>query len=506
MKRLVLTALVVLVLVGIPAAAAVDDVQSAELEIDQPHYIDDRIVTDDSGTVTLYEASGPELLLTLENVNGSVVDYGVEEDGGALKRHPDLDAWVFEAEADATYSLWWAVEETQVIEEDNETTTETVETRYEARLRVDQTSMQHYETGVVEDIREDAQSWQNWEDAVQSERIAGTDADIEEETDAALGLLRLRHNPIEALTGDFTSLLLTLFITLSGLVIVAMAVGAHLWSRRQDIIEQRRRRKLDAERADLEEQLDAMEAHERQAALEGLDWNDIFPDDVARAFRETLGETVLDGWLTIQPALDPEYLLRDRLRAMSDTHVAVREPVSDGGGESESDRTFEWASWRLEPRGSRPENRASEVRELDDPDQDVIEGISLDDPELVAFDLSEHADRDFEIEVDVDELVSRLDIDLRRDFDEDPELVAKYLTEFLQSVLDHDYTDRDGRVRPVRHALNLWLRALRHIGEREGVPTARYQAQHVEMLLRTYDREEEIADWVDRVELGQVQE
>lgn len=496
MNRGVLVALLSIALLGVPLAGAADITEPAELAIEQPTYVDGDVSVDQSGDTPLYKAQGGELLISLTNTSGTVTDFGIEEDAGTLTHDPDLGLYRFQTDADATYSLYWVVQEQRT--EGNQTTTASV--RYEAQLRVSKSDMTHLEAGSLEDMRTDAQSWRNWKAAVLSDKVAGDDADIEEETEAAVSLLRLRHNPLQALTGDFTALLMTLFITLSGLVIVAMAVGAHLWSRRRDIVEQRRQRQLDAERADLEDELDTMEAYERQSKLEGIDWNDIFPDHVARAFRDNLGETVLDGWLVMGPVLNPKHILRDRLAAMQDTHVAVEEPVTDGG-EPEEER-----SYTLYPKGETPEDVSEgSLISLEDPSDDLVRGVSLRDPELRDFDPTTDLPEDLEIDRDIETLVDELDMDMRRGFDDDPEMVAKYLTDFLQTVVDHEYTDSDGEVRPIRHALNLWLRALRHIGEREGVRSAGYQAEHVEMLLETYDREEEIADWVNKVELGEVQ-
>ncbi len=489
-------ALSALLLVGLiaPAASAAFVERPAELAIDQPHYIDGGVQTTGAGEAMTYEASGGHLRIQPQNFDRSnVTEFGVATttSDATLSDNTDLGVYELDVASNGTYELYWVARE--VREVDNET--KLVDIRYTARVRVSDTDMQHIPDGTIDEYREDADNWSAFEQAVRSDKVVGPDADMEQSTETAINLLRLQNHPFSALTGDFTGLLLTLFITLPGLVIILIGVGMHLASRRSDIKERRRQSQLDAERADLEDELDAIEEHERLAALEGMDWNDVpdFDDATARAFREHLGETVLDGWLTIQSILTPETLVRDRLRAMADTHVAVEEPVADGGA------TAGTPSYRLEPRGAADEMADERVATLDEPSDEVVDGLDWDDPELREFDLTA---ADIEHSLEMDTLTEDLDVDVVQDF-ESREEFTEYLFQFLQTVVDHEYTDKDGRVRPLRHALNLWLRALRFVGEREGVPTARYSAEHIESLLRTYDAEDEIAEWVNRVETGQ---
>lgn len=496
MKRTV--AVMVVLLVGslvAPAAAGAFVEERADVAVEQPHYINSDVQTTagENGTQTI-EATGELLRIKPQNFDREdVTNFGIERttDTATLSENRDLGLYELETTSNGTFTLYWIVEETRQVNNSSQT----VEVRYNTRVNVDQDNLRHVEAGVVEEGQEDAANWSSFAAAVQSERVAGTDANMDEEAQTAINLLRLKYHPFSALTGHFTGLLLTLFLTLSGLVLVMLAVGMHLASRRKDIVEQRRQRKLDSERADLEDELDAIEEHERLSALEGMDWNDVpdFDDATARSFREQLGETVLDGWLTIESVLTPETLVRDRLQAMADTHVAVRDPVPDGG------TAVDGGSWTLTPKGDLPEDGDRQVCELDNLTDDVVAGLDWDDPELREFDLSE---ADINHVLDIDELTDGLGVDIGRDF-EDEQQFNHYLVQFLQTVVDHEYTDKDGRVRPMRHALNLWLRTLRFVGEREGVPTARYSAEHVQSLLDTHDSEAEISEWVNKVETGQ---
>jgi len=495
MRRFV-SVMVLLLVAGliVPGASAAFVEESAQLSVEQPHYIEGSVATTQTNGTTTYEATGEVIRIQPQNFDAEdVSEFGIGTSGtdATLSYNRDMDQYELRSPNNGTLELYWVASELRQVGNESKE----VDIRYTARVRVGQSNVEHVQAGTLDKFREDAANWSAFESTVLSERVAGADANMDQEVQTAINLLRLKYHPFSALTGEFTGLLLTLFITLPGLVIVLLAAGGHLASRRRDITEQRRRRQLDAERADLEDELDAIEEHERLSALEGMDWNDIpdFDDATARAFREHLGETVLDGWLKIESVLKPETLVRDRLCAMDDTHVAVREPETDGGTAAEA------GSWMLVPRGSDAEDRASEVRSLADPDDDLVDALDWDDPELREFDLSA---ADINHSLDIDRLVDEVDINASQSF-ENEAMFAEYLSQFLETVVDHDYTDHDGRVRPMRHALNLWLRTLRFVGEREGVPTARYSAEHVASLLNTYDTEDEIADWVNRVETGQ---
>lgn len=494
-----LALLVVLAAVATPAAAVFVE-QPADLAVEQPHYVDGGVDTSETDNITTYRTRGGELDIRPRNFNQSaVVEAGVASGDGSLSYDDAMGTYEFEPAAEGTHTLYWIAEEQRVVNN----STRDVEVRYVARINASAIDRAHVAPGALDQQREDAANWSAWVESVRSSRVAGPEADMETQTQLALDLLRLRHHPLSALTGQFTALLLTLFITLSGLVIVAMAVGAHLWSRRKDILEQRRRRKMDAERATLEDELDAYEETRRTAALEGMDWNDLFDDTTARVFRDHLGETPLDGWLQLQALLAPKRLVRERLNAMADTHVAV---FDDPDARTDGGEAAGGANATLEPRVNAPATDDPRVRTLDDPDDDLLDAVDWDDPELREFDLAAAvADQDDEADDllfhDVESLAAAVDLDWQQEFGS-KEVFAEYLTEFLRAVVEHPYSDGEGRPRPVRHLLNLWLRVFRHVGEREGVPAARYSADHVHAVLRTYDREEEIASWVDDVEMG----
>lgn len=496
MNRLVSAFVVGLLLAAGVAAPATGQllVENADLTIDQPHYVGQDVSRQSANGTVVYEARGSELQIAPSNFDtGSVTEFAVATGPGDLSYDKQLGVYEFSPSEDGTYEVYWLVQEQRTVNG----TTQQVTVRYAARIRVSGTDLQHVPAGTQSATDRAAANWSEFESAVKSERVAGEDANIDDVTQTAINLLRLKYHPLSALTGDFTGLLLALTLSLSGLVILLLATGAHLFSRYKDITERRRRQKLDRERVELEDELDAIDEHKRQSKLAGMDWNDIFDDATARAFRDHLGETVLDGYLTIQNVLDVDTLVADRLQAMADTHVAVwdqRPTRTDGGTDTAGTGTA-----HLEPRGSVAED--ADTADLADPADELLAAIDFDDPELREFELAAAADHG-DLGLDVDGLVENLDVDLRQDF-EDRETFVQYLTEFLQTVVDHEYTDEDGRVRPLRHALNLWLRALRFVGEREGVPTAKYQADHVAALLETYDRESEISEFVNRVETGQ---
>lgn len=504
----VLAALVIL-LSAVGGAVAAYTSEPAKLHVEQPSYVEGDVTTSKSGNLTTYHAQGERLFIAGQNFNDSaVVDAGAGN-GATLRFDEALGVWEFSADKSGTYETYWIVEERRqvTITENNSTTQamKTVRVRYAARINVSATDLDHVPAGTVEQRREDAANWSSWVDAVRSERVAGADANVEQQTQLAINLLRLRHHPTSALTGNFTATLLLLFTTLGGFLVLLLWATWHYLTRRSDILENRERRMLDEERADLEDHLSEFEREQRLSALEGMDWNDIFADSVARSMRDAFGDTVLDGWLAIQDALQPRNLVRDRLQAMSDSHVAVETAETDGGAENEPRGT---GSFHLAPMGSEAADVPSErVHSLTDPSDEVIDGLAWDDPELMAVDLV-----DADLDADgldtalsgptLDELVDRYDVDLARDFDGDREVFAQYLAEFLASVHEHDMTDAQGRVRPIRLAFNVLLRGLREVSDRHEIPLAHYQSEHIEMLLAGIDQEQDVEEYVNRVTEG----
>ncbi|QLH83393.1 hypothetical protein [Halosimplex pelagicum] len=521
MRRLtiLLVSLLVASVVATTGATAALETRPADLAIEQPHYIDGDVSRSSANGTTVYEAEGEELLLGPKNFAPSdVVSSGVEESAGDLSLDKDLGVYRFSTTTDGSYNLYWTVETTRSTATPTTNTTangttgnatastETVRIQYTATVRVDAGDRRHIPAGQLEAQREAAANWSEWEDSVKSEEVAGPDANMEEESQLAINLLKLRYNPGTALTGNFTQILLSLFITLGGLFVLLLFGGYHYVTRRSDIGFRHKRESLDAERADLEDQLLKADERDRLSALEGMDWNDIFPDNIARAFREAFGETVLDGYLQIQESLLPSNLIRDRLEAMSGEYVAVveREDVAtDGGAEAET-RIVD-AELRSADELDDQEDDTETVA-LEDPSEDLVEALSWDDPELRSFDLPDQEldQSEFSTTLEgatLEELVEEYDVEMRQ-FGDNREVFAEYLLEFLVSVHEHEFTDEEGRVRPIRYVFNLFLRTSRLLDEQHEMPLAAYQSEHIEYLLRNYDHDEEISEYVSEVSEG----
>jgi hypothetical protein len=511
MRRLIALLLVCSLLVPGAVGAQAFAEAEADLTVQQPHYVDSDVTTDTSGNTTTYRTAGKRLYLEPQNFNESrVVDYGVGTNGPAtLTRDQALGTYQFTADEPGTYEVFWVVSEQREVVTNNTTAVQDVRVRYSARINSSQTSLEHLPPGTLDETREDAANWSAFASAVKSERVAGEDANMEAASQLAINLLRLRYHPLSAFAGNFTQIVTLLVLTLGGLIFLALAIGWHAFSRYHDVSELREMRQLDSERADLEDELDTLEMKETLATLEGMDWNHLFPDDVARAFREAFGETVLDGWLRLQSALAPRRLVRDRLQAMSEDFVAVtddRVPQSDGGVVSSPG---EGVSATLYPRGETPEDADARVHELGDPADWLIDAVDWNDPELISFNLAEsdidHDNLDTTLESPtIDDLVEEWDIQLERDFDGDRELFAQYIGEFLRSVADHDITDPQGRPRRIRVAANVFLRLSRVLRDRHELPTATYMAEWSELLATSYSTEDEIDQYVDDVETGRV--
>jgi hypothetical protein len=512
MKRLLAVLLVLSVVmpaVGTVGAQLADE--RAELAVEQPGYVGSDVAVDRTGNATTYRAEGERLLLKPTNFDTKdVVDFGVGQQGAELAYDERLDVYRFSPDAAATYPVFWTVEERrEVVGANNTTSVETVRVRYSARINVSRTTLDHIPPSRLEQTRSDAQNWTAFESGVRSEEVAGPNVDMEQATQTAINLIRLQNNPLAALSGNFTQIAVLLIASLGGLLMLAVLIGWHAYSRYADVSELRERRQLDSERADLEQQLEDLETKETLATLEGMDWNHLFPDDVARAFREAFGETVLDGWLRLQAALEPRRLVRDRLQAMSDDFVAVTDrevTMSDGGADASPETDV---SATLYPHVESPEDAEDRTHDLTDPPEWLVDAVDWADPELRQFDLTsadlDHEDLDTQLESPtVEEIVERHDIQLERDFDGDKEQFAQYLAEFFRSVADHDISDAKGQPRRIRVAANVFLRASRILRDRHQFPGAAYPAEHWELVATEFSTEDEVAQYVSDVQSGRI--
>lgn len=473
------------------AAALDDDETHADLEIQQPHYVDDDVSLDTTGNYTTYELEGSSHDIAFGGLdeNASVIDYGVEEDEGSLSEHTTFDGYQFDAESDGTYHVYFVVEDEQTVTEGNETTTETVRERHVAQLAVSGTDTAYVSSTQLEEYQNAAAKWFDWESDI--EAIAGPNVDVDQQTDIAGELLNLRHNPTAALTGDFLGVFLMLFITASGFMVLLLFGAYHLLTTRSLRKRTNEREELEAEEAELEEKIIELEDKKRNQVLVNTTLVDILEDEWSgRAMHEDLGEDAMTAWLNLAQLIDARNLLHDRLLAMGTEGYQAAVQTADDG-------TYTHA--RLIHPDDEPELADGETLVTPDDSEtatDVAAVINTDDQHLYEYDLTQFdgrlADMGPELETpdSVADLVERIDADLRR-FQGDEVTYAKCLREFVEHVRDHQFTDAHGSPKQLRYVLSSWLKTAQINRDIFGLPTSDMQAEYLEKLLQDRDPTED---------------
>lgn len=496
----VVAAVAVLSLVG--GAAAQLETVDARLAIDQPHYIEDGVQTTDINGTQAYVVHGPEHDLHPLNFDvDDVTDYGVSTSAGQLEYNDRLGTYTFQSGGETgTFELYWVVQTEQTTVVNNTTQTQEVSLRYETLIRVagqadmvHQTQAENQRQEHYMELGEEVNAtiMQVREDGLIFAPDEGSDFEIYE---AMLTRYIATGDPIQAFTGNYTQIWLLVLLSPGGYLFLAQFLGIIVWlayKRYQSRSESIDRQSIEGS---VSEKLAALDDKERRQAAANLDWNDEFPDSVARGFRESLGENPYRGWLRVRAALQPKHLVRDRLQAMSQCGYVGVPTTTTPDAEPETIDIY-------------PETDVEDGVEtiaLDDLTDEELEAVDWDDAELRNFDLPE-ADYDAsEIDdrletADLEALVEELDVEMQ--YFDDLEEFGHYLHEFIASIREHPITDEHGYQHSTRATLELLLEKL-NLMDREGLPTARYLADAVEAAIRDYDRGDRAEQYVEEVQDG----
>jgi hypothetical protein len=321
----------------------------------------------------------------------------------------------------------------------------------------------------------------------------------------------LKNHPWEALTGNFTGMVILAVTTIGGLLFVALLMGGALAAlrtlqKRLSIFEA-----IESEEGTAKDTLAALDFEERKSVLQNLDWTDIFADDhVAAAFREQFGETPFDGTVEWLSLLRPRNLVADRVQAMGqDGYVATvpgggEDLATDGGTLDVADvETVELRRTEEVPDG----HATADPSTLGQHDlQALVDALDWDSTTIRTFDLAaadfDPADLETPYEsMDLSTLIERSEAETRH-FD-DPETFGTYALEFVETVRDHpQFTDDDGRVEDLRYAMSHWLELAQLLDDRFAFPVVHFHRDALERALVDYDPEREAQTYVDDVVAG----
>ncbi|AUV84707.1 hypothetical protein C2R22_24575 (plasmid) [Salinigranum rubrum] len=491
-------------LVAAGSAVAQTATQDATLAVSQPDYVEGSVEQSSTNGTTMYTIGSRTATLKPQNFDSAdVVGFGIEEDAGKLTYDDRFDVYRFDASNNTgTFTVYFETEREVTREVNNSTTTQTVRDRYTAIVRVtDASEYAHLKGGTLEERRQAAENWSAFASGVRG--VYGEDADLETRTQQAINLLKLQKDPLAALSGGFTStwLILLGFGGPGALLVTISIVAWHIWSRRDDLRYRNRQESLKADAADLDDRYRELQHEERKRVLQNKDWQDIVPDDhVARAMRDTLGETVFDGMVRLQELLLPEKLVRDRLQAM-DQHgyVGVVERTASDGG---PDGSTSIESARVAHRDDLVDD--VDTVSLDEPSDEFVDALDWSDDDLVSFDLvGAELTRDPDVRLDgldLDELM--VELDTQRQNLDDPDVWGEYILQFVRDVRESDYCDQRGQPDETRYILNQWLQIAQKSTEKFDFPLLEMMGDSIERALIEHDPVAEAETTVRDVQEG----
>lgn len=520
MNKQIAIALIVCALIAVPMTAVADNhIRDAELAIDQPPGVEGDISQRAVNGTTQYIAAGSPLELKPRNFDPeNVVNAGSSTPGGELRYDEQFQEYVFSAEGKGTYELFWVVSETVVVDQAQtetptnatgnatgngtqqtvqNTTTAEVQVRYEAQIRVrGQTDIVAVEQQEMEQLRTQADKWAQFNATVQELRnrdflLRPNERTTDQTIQGMIEAYITTGNPVSALSGNMTAVLILMGTTIGGALVAALWFGyttVTLTSLRGRL---NRFETAEAEEGDVSDRQAELSRRERIQAAANMDFQDVdqFDDYWAQLFRELHGENVRDGWESILYELQVQMPL-DWLAIMGQNgYVAV---VPDGDEKitvckRDDTRDSEW------------------VVDLADLDPEHVPRIDMTAPPVATFDMAT-ADIDWNaletatanVTVDIEAWADEWDADLD---DADLTQYGEMLVALCEAVDDHQYTDADGEVKPQQAYLNAYLEAA-NTAEQYSLPGAPMLRDLFERAIHHYNPTERTQQTVEDIREG----
>jgi hypothetical protein len=427
--------------------------QGAALTITQPAYIDSAVDESTQDGQPLYEASGEQLLITVDNLpeDAEIQNYGVDADEATLIERGDT--YVLQPDADGTFSVWW--------------TTSQGET-YSALVQVESANYVHVERERYDQTQSQADAWAGFVSELEQRGIVDNDAsmsDLRGISEDAAAWYEFYLDPFSALTGGFVALL-TILITQPGgwlfLALLFLVFGLSMYT----IV--RRNRTLERQFRDIED-LDEAERKaweqeiKRAASKDTLqDWG--LTDSDAEAIKQHTGARnprQFAAWIAdnigefrvVRTLLGAYEQLGHELEVRRDDSgevLSVELVAGDGDFESEEDAVAadggDVAVERIAPTGEQATDDVLKRLSWTDLDGDVLWHPDVDSSKLDLPIQNERHSEGFD-------LIEEADIPIGEDgadhyiLDRREELVG-ILIEVVEEAAASTYTDDDGRPRP----------------------------------------------------------
>ncbi|NHX37818.1 MULTISPECIES: hypothetical protein [Halolamina] len=482
--------------VGPVAGQTGPQVESADLAVTQPHYVDEDVHQSTSNGTIIYQAGAAPLEIAPQNFDArDVVDFGVETQGGnaELTYNRDFGQFEFSADADGTYELYWSVERRIEVQNEsgNGTHIETRGQRYTALIRLSGlTEMVHQPASEMTQTREDAAKWQEWNATIADvQETIGTSLPVklglaqppsaEETMQGMVNAYLTFRAPLHMLTGNYTQILTLVTMTLGGWLFVATVIVPLLLVIAGLAYRSNRFETTEADEGKLSQRLGEQQRKEDLEKLANASHNDIWEGDdyMAGAMRD-LGDDPLVAISNLFSEISPRLAIHARLQAMDAagwTAVVTKRASTDGGddeagtileAEVQRQRTVdddaETASLAVEPDDEL-------LDAIDWNQQEIWQEFDLADAGIDPTDMSDTAVQTYELE----DVVEKTDLDMQK-FDDEMN-AAQGVVELLEYVREHNVTDEHGEIDGLRYYLEHQLRAANVVEDRFHLPVDAYR-------------------------------
>lgn len=488
-----------LVAIAAPGAVAQDsyDGERADLEIEQPPYVDEDVDVERASNATIYHVQGPTQTISFGNADAeNVTDAGVLDGPGTITADASGETWTFNVEgAEATTAVYFDVE------------TDDGSTRYVADIRASSVEWAHMPQEEYDEQREELSAWQDIKQDAES-AVPGDDA--VETIEAGLSYAAFFDSPTSAIRQDMQGTLIMMTMTPGGLVIFGSFIGVTVIMLARAYRYKNRTQKQLQELEEMDREKDEAWLEKAKQILQQCDFNDLLPDHTSRAVREYFGNNV---WLffkeyslmrsptsvkgtTLQMMAQTGYVGRVETdadgdvvaaRAVKETDEVSSIPVADGGDDHEV-RTIDLANLEYD----------------NETDREIIEAIPADDLDERVFDQDIDASEvSFPVdnrEVSDSQLIDALEPDFPGDF-EDREQFARVLAELMQFVANHEYTDDEGEVRRERDLLSFLMEMDTILHDEADFPVAYTMQKELLYAAENMDKGERLNERIDSLEL-----
>lgn len=461
-------------------STAAPPTRNAELDIQQPHYVEEPVRVQTTDDTTVYAVQGPVQRIVPVNFDpDDVVGVTVKQENTSADIRFDerREQWTLDTNGQSgTYTVIWRVEES--VASSNASATQTV--RYEAQIRVSTSSLVHVSEDKYKTAQEDAKKWQEHvleplEDVVSDEQQI-----IEKHLPRGIAWIKFTLNPTTALTGTFLVLLTTLMMTPGGWFFSTIIFGGPILVVRWAL---KKKQEAEEKLGEVEDILRA-QAEIRQEKAEQLinqvdvtDATDI-PHRVAAPLREAFGRSVGAIAMRLGLAVTPESIKKMHLGPAIETGEYVIDYLEDGDEIVDADVHRDRDApptpegYTRDDLGDAPPEAYGALDIADLPTEPIRRGVEVH--ELPHVPGGEHAT----VREVMDDMIDKHGVDIETQFNNDPERYGRAVADTLDYVMSTDYSTADNAVDPTRYAMNA-------LHELLSVASDQFDAQYLSRLRDT---------------------